>query len=56
MERELLGFSRRKIYDLELAKQLDRIMFKFQTRKKIWIRWAEEFQRGGPVSKGHSDS
>lgn len=56
MERELLGFSRRKIYDLELSKQLERIMFKFQTRKKIWIRWAEEFQRGGPVGKGHPDS
>ena len=56
MERELLGFSRRKIYDLELSKQLERIMFKFQTRKKIWVRWAEEFQRGGPISKGHSDS
>jgi hypothetical protein len=48
MERELLGFSRRRIYDLELSKQLDRILFKFQNRKKIWLRWAEEFQRGVP--------
>jgi hypothetical protein len=48
MERELLGFSRRKIYDLELSKQLDRVLFKFQNRKKIWLRWAEEFQRGVP--------
>lgn len=47
MERELLGFSRRRIYDLELSKQLDRVLFKFQNRKKIWVRWAEEFQRGG---------
>jgi hypothetical protein len=46
MERELLGFSRRKIFDLELSKQLDRILFKFQNRKKIWLKWAEEFQRG----------
>jgi hypothetical protein len=51
MERELLGFSRRKIYDLELSKQLDRVMFKFQNRKKIWIKWAEGFQRGAPANK-----
>jgi hypothetical protein len=48
MERELLSFSRRKIFDLELSKQLDRVMFKFQNRKSIWLRWAEEFQRGRP--------
>jgi hypothetical protein len=48
MERELLGFSRRKIFDLELSKQLERVLFKFQNRKKIWIRMAEEFQRGRP--------
>jgi hypothetical protein len=53
MERELLGFTRRKIYDLVLSKQLDRILFKFQNRKKIWIRWAEEFQRGSPAEKSH---
>lgn len=46
LERELLFFSRRKIFDLELSKQLDRILYKFQNRKKIWIRWAEEFQQG----------
>jgi len=46
LERELLFFSRRKIFDLELSKQLDRILYKFQTRKRIWIRWAEDFQRG----------
>lgn len=49
MERDLLMFSRRKIYDLELSKTLDRILFKFQNRKKIWVRWAEQFQRGGPA-------
>ena len=48
MERELLAFSRRKIVDLELSKLLDRVLFKFQNRKKIWLRWAEEFHRGGP--------
>jgi hypothetical protein len=45
-ERELLFFSRRKIFDLELSKQLDRILYKFQNRKRIWLRWAEEFQQG----------
>jgi len=46
LERELLLFSRRKIFDLELSKQLDRILYKFQNRKRIWLRWAEEFQQG----------
>jgi hypothetical protein len=46
LERELLFFSRRKIFDLELSKQLDRILYKFQNRKRIWLRWAEEFQQG----------
>lgn len=46
LERELLLFSRRKIFDLELSKQLDRILYKFQTRKRIWVRWAEEYQQG----------
>jgi hypothetical protein len=46
LERELLFFSRRKIFDLELSKQLDRILYKFQTRKKIWVRWADQFQHG----------
>ena len=44
-ERELFGFSRKKIFDLELSKQLDRVMLKFQNRKKIWINWVEEFHR-----------
>jgi hypothetical protein len=46
LERELLFFSRRKIFDFELSKQLDRVLYKFQTRKRIWVRWAEEFQQG----------
>ena len=43
LEKEIFIFSKRKIFDLELSKNLDRIMFKFQTRKKIWIQWAEEY-------------
>ena len=52
LERELLFFSRRKIFDLELSKQLDRILYKFQNRKRIWLRWAEEFQQGACQSAG----
>lgn len=49
LEAELLQFSRKKIYDLELSKQLDRLQYKFQNRKKIWLRWLEEFhQLSGP--------
>jgi len=41
-ERELLLFSRKKIIDLELSKNMDRILYKFQNRKKIWLVWVEE--------------
>ena len=41
-DRELINFSRRKIGDLELSKNLDRILYKYQNRKKIWMTWAEE--------------
>ena len=51
LERELLFFSRRKIFDLELSKQLDRVLYKFQNRKRIWIRWAEEFQHGAHLKE-----
>lgn len=46
LERDLLTFSKKKIFDLELANQLDRILYKFQNRKRIWLRWLEE--RNGP--------
>jgi hypothetical protein len=45
LEREILSFSRRKIVDLELSKQLERVMYKFQNRKKIWLNWAEAFHQ-----------
>ena len=41
-ERELVNYSRRKITDLELSKNLDRVLYKFQNRKKIWITWHNE--------------
>ena len=43
LERELIFFSRKRISDLSLSKNLDRILFKFQNRKKIWLSWTEEY-------------
>ncbi|MEJ2725568.1 MAG: hypothetical protein P8175_13170 [Deltaproteobacteria bacterium] len=45
LERDLIIFSRRKLIDLELSKHLERVLYKFQTRKKIWLKWADEFQK-----------
>ncbi len=42
LEQELLSFSKRKIYDIELSHQLDRVLYKLQNRKKIWARWVEQ--------------
>jgi hypothetical protein len=44
LERDLIVFSRRRLYDLELSKHLERVLYKFQNRKRIWLKWAEEFQ------------
>ena len=41
-ERELIDFSRRKIFDVALSKNLERVLYKFQNRKKIWLKWLEE--------------
>jgi len=43
LEMDIIAFSRRKIPDLQLATHLDRVMYKFQNRKKIWLKWVEEF-------------
>jgi len=51
LQQELLQFSRRKIYDFVLSKQMDRVLFKFQNRKLIWLRWVEELQHN-PKSEG----
>jgi hypothetical protein len=48
-ERELLLYSRRKILDFELSRNFDRILYKFQNRKQIWLKWIEESHH---VSKG----
>lgn len=41
LESKLRGFSRKKIFDIQLSGQLDRILYKFQNRKKIWLSWIE---------------
>ena len=45
LELDLIWYSRRKLYDLELTGQMDRILYKFQNRKKIWLRWVEEYHQ-----------
>ncbi len=45
LEKELLAFSRKKIFDLELSNRLDRVLHKFQNRKRIWLRWLQEARR-----------
>ena len=39
LERRLVDFSRRKLFDFQLTAQLDRVLYKFQNRKKIWLSW-----------------
>ena len=51
LEADLLVFSRRKIFELVMQKNLDRVLFKFQNRKKIWLKWADEFQKGSQEEK-----
>jgi hypothetical protein len=46
LEMELITYSRNKIHDLALSKNLDRVLYKFQNRKKIWLKWVDEFHRG----------
>ena len=41
LESKLRSFSRKKIFDIQLSGQLDRVLFKFQNRKKIWLSWIE---------------
>jgi hypothetical protein len=47
LETELLQFSRRRIQDMELSKNLERVQYKFQNRKQIWLRWIEEIHTTG---------
>ena len=45
LERELVIYSRKRINDLALSKNLDRVLYKFQNRKKIWLNWVDELHR-----------
>ncbi len=46
LQRTLITFSRNKIPEIELSTQLDRVLYKFQNRKNIWLKWTEEVHRG----------
>ena len=39
LEQDLLNFSRRPYYEVVIAKNLDRLLYKFQNRKKLWLSW-----------------
>jgi hypothetical protein len=39
LEEDLLNFSRRTFYEVVISKNLDRLLFKFQNRKKLWLSW-----------------
>ena len=39
LERRLITFSRKKVIDFQLSIQLDRVLHKFQNRKRIWLSW-----------------
>jgi hypothetical protein len=54
LEMELLQFSRRRINELELSKNLERVLYKYQNRKKIWLRWIEEAHRSPGSEKAGS--
>ena len=43
LERELLLYSKKTIFDSQIRNNLDRILYKFQNRKKIWLTWVEEY-------------
>ena len=39
LESKLRHFSRQKVLDRQISGQLDRVLYKFQNRKKIWLSW-----------------
>ena len=39
LEEDLLNFSRRPFYEVVISKNLDRLLYKFQNRKKLWLSW-----------------
>jgi hypothetical protein len=39
LEEDLLNFSRRTFYEVVISKNLDRLLYKFQNRKKLCLSW-----------------
>ncbi len=39
LEEDLLDFSRRTFHEVLISKNLYRLLFKFQNRKKLWLSW-----------------
>ena len=51
LELDLIWYSKRRIYDLRLSNQMDRVLYKFQNRKRIWLRWVKEYHQGRGVEE-----
>ncbi|MBW1862684.1 MAG: hypothetical protein JRJ02_09965 [Deltaproteobacteria bacterium] len=44
-EQELVNYSRKNIIDMELSKNFDRVLYKFQNRKKVWRTWTDDMNQ-----------
>lgn len=44
LEGEIVQYSQRKIFEMEISNRLTQVLYKFQNRKKIWLKWVEEYQ------------
>ncbi len=44
LEEEIVRYSQRKIFEMEISNRLTRVLYKFQNRKKIWMKLVEEYQ------------
>jgi len=56
LEKEMINYARKKIHDLELSKNLDRVLYKFQNRKKIWLQWFEESHHRAKEEESSTES
>ncbi len=54
LQRDLLQFSKRKIYYIVLSNQIDRVLYKFQNRKSICLRLVVDFQDTALSSAEHA--
>jgi hypothetical protein len=55
LERELIIYSKRRLFDTLLRNELDRILYKFQNRKKIWFSWIEELHKLSDKDTGEKE-